>query len=637
MAFQGSKVDAIESRRQAGQETIDHGPSTESPRHIQRGPPSGVEAQPREGLACIEKGEESVRLPVDTVRSAVGPQIARAMERLVAGALRPLLRRAGALAQPNPSGRRFCVIHLDGVSRRRLLSAIEAGQTPFLGRLMRSEEYALSPCYSGAPASTPAFQAGLLYGLREPDIPGFLWYDRERRAEVHMDCAADAAEVEARLRAQRPGLLEHGTASFSVFTGGAAVNGFTMAGWATPPLRLIAATNPCSLAAGAVAHAHTAARIASRLASEGSGSLIDGIRHSARLGRLQHEPTFFLHRVGLSIGAREAAIFRAALDLARGVPAIYTCFGDYDEIAHRRGPDGPEAVQALRGIDEAAARIFAAAAAVPELGYDLYVVSDHGQVHTRPFEGTIGLGLLDYLALAEPRRDGAPRVSEEATREIGRVRALARAAQGLPAALEARARSLAREAARAIARRRGGAEDGPRLLDEAVCVEAGDIAHLYLGGERRALVEPEIARRFSRLLAVVTRCPLVGLVAARIDGGAVAYVSGRRWDLRDPGAARALELGYGGARALAFVKSVALLPSAGDLVVYGNGLPGEDVAFPWEFGSHAGVARDEVETFIIHPREVPYDFTRVSHGADLHDFLVDRYFVARRSPTVSLT
>jgi hypothetical protein len=221
-------------------------------------------------------------------------------------------------------------------------------------------------------------------------------------------------------------------------------------------------------------------------------------------------------------------------------------------------------------------------------------------------------------------------VSEEAAREIGRVRALARAAQSLPAALEEKARSLAREAARAIAHRRGGAPDGPRLLDEAVCVEAGDIAHLYLGGERRALAEPEIARRFPRLLEVVTRCPAVGMVAARTDAGAVAYVRGRRFDLRDPGAARALELGYGGARALAFVKSVAQLPSAGDLVVYGNGLPGEDVAFAWEFGSHAGVSRDEVETFVIHPREVPYDFTRVSHGADLHDFLIDQYFSPRR-------
>lgn len=566
-----------------------------------------------------------MRLAAHAIRAAVGPKVARSMEWLVTGGMRPLLRRERAGAFAAPRGRRFCVIHLDGLSRRALLSAIARGDAPFLGRLLRSGAYAFSPSYSGAPASTPAFQAGLLYGQRSADIPGYLWYDRQRRAQVRMDRAEDAAAVEAKLMAQGPGLLEQGSASFSIFSGGAKVDGFSMSGWAARPRRLLAGLDPWYLAAGALAHSRTAARIAGRAAREGGAALLDLFRQWLQVGRLQHEPGFFLRRVGLSIGAREAAIFSAALSMARGVPAIYTCFGDYDEIAHRRGPDAADAAEALRGIDRAVAHVFAAAAALPELRYDLYVVSDHGQVRTLPFEGATGLSLLDYLALAAPRREGAPELSEEAARQMGRLRALGRAAQGLPGALEAKARTIAGEVAHSIAGGRRRADDGARLLEEAVCVEAGDIAHLYLSREARPLTEAEIARRYPRLLAVATGCPSVGLVAARSERGSVAYRGGRRFDLSDPSSSRALELGYGGPRAAAFVSAVVGLPSAGDLVVYGNGLSGADVAFAWEFGSHAGVARDEVETFVVHPKALPYDFTRVSHGADLHDFLADHY------------
>jgi hypothetical protein len=72
------------------------------------------------------------------------------------------------------------------------------------------------------------------------------------------------------------------------------------------------------------------------------------------------------------------------------------------------------------------------------------------------------------------------------------------------------------------------------------------------------------------------------------------------------------------------------IPSAGDLIVYGNGLPdGSNVAFAWEFGSHAGVGRDEVETFVIHPAQIDFDFGRVHHGSDLHEFFVARYLRGR--------
>jgi hypothetical protein len=74
-----------------------------------------------------------------------------------------------------------------------------------------------------------------------------------------------------------------------------------------------------------------------------------------------------------------------------------------------------------------------------------------------------------------------------------------------------------------------------------------------------------------------------------------------------------------------FLSKMLRIQSAGDLVAYGNGVAGGDVAFAWEFGSHAGVARQEVETFVLHPETAKFDFTSIKHGADLHDYLVATY------------
>ena len=39
------------------------------------------------------------------------------------------------------------------------------------------------------------------------------------------------------------------------------------------------------------------------------------------------------------------------IDMARGVPAIYLAYGNYDEVAHRRGPFSPQARAELHRVD----------------------------------------------------------------------------------------------------------------------------------------------------------------------------------------------------------------------------------------------------------------------------------------------
>ena len=66
--------------------------------------------------------------------------------------------------------------------------------------------------------------------------------------------------------------------------------------------------------------------------------------------------------------------------------------------------------------------------------------------------------------------------------------------------------------------------------------------------------------------------------------------------------------------------------SAGDVVLLGTSAPcGATVAFPFEFGSHGGLAPGQLVTFMIHPQELGEGaFASVVRPQDLHRFFLER-------------
>src|SRR5437867_2322687 len=154
----------------------------------------GARARPRAGPAAVRDPARPPRtggVVWETARS-------RLVEGLVRHLLRPVPGRGRQARPPLPSGRRMLLLHLDGVGRAQLEHAMERGYAPTLRGLVERGPYRVSPCRAGAPTSTPAFQAGLLYGV-QPDIPGYTWFDKSRGREVRMDRSADARALEEEL------------------------------------------------------------------------------------------------------------------------------------------------------------------------------------------------------------------------------------------------------------------------------------------------------------------------------------------------------------------------------------------------------------------------------------------------------
>src|SRR5690242_1035953 len=185
------------------------------------------------------------------------------------GLLRPLAGLGRFAPAPLSRSRRFVVVQIDGVSRSRLERVIADGYMPALASRLAGRGHVLQSMRAGAPASTPAFQAGLFYGVA-PSVPGFVWYDRRSRREVRMDRAADAAALERRVAAHAPGLLRGGTSYFSILSGGASLAHYCLSGvagdldleWYGRNMGLFDAV------ASTITHAVTTARTAARLVRE---------------------------------------------------------------------------------------------------------------------------------------------------------------------------------------------------------------------------------------------------------------------------------------------------------------------------------------------------------------------------------
>lgn len=552
-----------------------------------------------------------------------GAVLAQSVGLAMRSVLRPIAQRGRLRPAPLESGRRLILVQLDGVSRSRLEWAIREGRMPFLERRLATGRSRISSCHSGTPASTPAFQSGLLYGVA-PSVPGFVWYDRRRGRQVRMDCASDAAAVEERLASAAPGLLRGGTSYFSIFSGGAALPHFCLSGLAGD-LSFEALTRDLNhwdtLASGLV-HSVTLGRMAGRLAAEAVHGLWEGLRWSVSLGRLKHEPRFFLHRLLVGAFMRELAVQGLVIDVSRGVPVIFCGFVGYDEVAHRRGPDAEIALEQLASIDRALAVIFAAAEAAPELRYDVFVFSDHGQVATRPFECFTGLTLPEYLAFADGgipvpvalERDGAERLAQARSLRSLLRRAPSPAREWLTGVVDEMERGLVGHAL------------GFARADGVVTAEAGDLAHVYFVDEREPLDFPALQARHPDVLSALRESHAVGLVAVRNGGGrGTVLVRGEQLDLDDP--ADVARLPHPAPNLLAtYLADLLSIPDAGDLVVLGwRGPERPSVAYAWEFGSHGGIAPEETETFFIHPRRCAFRFEGVVRPDELYRFFDAHY------------
>jgi len=543
-----------------------------------------------------------------------------------------IARRLGRPGISLDQRRGFIIIQIDGLSYDHLMQAVDAGYMPYLARLLAERRLAVAPWRCGLPSTTPAVQAGIMFGNRF-DIPGFRWYEKEHGLVMLARRPDQVRTVRARVSQGRPGILRGGSCYVSMFDGDADLALFTLSTLHRQRffesargmgLFLLFFLNPFRVL---------------RLLRLTTTSYLTGLgRRLVALVRPSVLNPFdvlspLLHAVSDALFT-EVQTFGVMLDIYRCAPAIYANYNSYDEVAHKLGPNHLVAFRILRDVDKRIRQINRMRARYRRREYDLYVIADHGNSPAVPFSWRNGTSLGQYIGaqigdgLSVDERVGAYAHSTEKTQY------LLEELQGLEHRFSPRLRRVLAAARRHVNQRMSADQeldyDMERQRDIVVC-PSGPLAHVYFNVSPRPLDLIEVLFLYPQLLDSLLATPGIGTIAGR--AGERTIVLGRRGGMLVIGSGREImerphplmpfgDMAYGAAQ----VHRLVHFPHAGDLIVLGEVEPdGRVVAFEEQVATHGGLGGPQGHPFIAWPPERSVAPETLNDAQDLYPYFVRHY------------
>ncbi len=549
-----------------------------------------------------------------------------------------LARRLGLPRLASEGRRGFIAIQIDGLSCDHLRTAMARGYAPYLSRLLRRGEFSLQPWRVGLPSNTPAAQAGIMFGNNE-DIPAFRWY--EKRSGQTMVCSLPGVvqAIQERLSRGARGILRGGSSYMNLFDGDASLAFFTLSAWNRQ--RFFERVRGLGFLLLFLLNPFRTVKTFLLAVWEYLTDLIQ--RAWAAWRRRTPRPfgrVFPFMRVVSNVILREIQTFAVLLDIYRGVPAIYTTYYGYDEVAHQYGELSKPALRALRAIDARIRQIDTFRRRVPTCAYDLLILSDHGMTAARPFRTFFGQSLGELLrALAGGRAalyEGLGAAYHEVLQSVYVQGELEAIAGNLHPPLD----RIPRHLGTFIERRMPLGEEPPPDLARAtdlVVRNSGPLSHVYFNLREEPMDLNELMVYYPSLIAGLLAHPGIGWLAARQDGQVVIMnargmrVLSPRGDLlegavegEDPLAS--LEDPHWAARQIARVAGFA---NSGDLILMGHYDPEKQsiVCFEEQWACHGGLGGLQGQAFLMAPADLGWDVSAVEQATDIYPFFVERYAI----------
>jgi hypothetical protein len=518
------------------------------------------------------------------------------------------------VAVTKPPG--IIVVQLDGLAASTLERAISAGYMPTLQGWLASGRHRLVSWDCGVPSMTSSSQAGILYGRNE-DIPGFRWYEKERKRLLVSNHPGDAAELERRL-SPAEGLLERdGSSLANLLSGDARRTALTLSALGRGLERsdefylyLLNPTTFWQTFGAAVREVLLEIR-------EGWRQRLRNVR--PRVGRGGSFP--FL-RAASNVVLRDLTAHMLRQDMELGVRIAYSTFVGYDVVAHHAGPERPDALRVLRELDGLIAALEQSADEAPRR-YAFVVLSDHGQVQGATFRQRYGRPLEELVReLAHARSVAAPRGRGETWGYLSAL--LSEAVQG-----EQRA---ARRARRVLRPRTRGpyVEVGPdryrkrRQDAEVVVCASGGLGLVYLADWPGRLSLEGIENVYPGLIeGLVAHEGIAFCMVGSEQHGPVVLGPAGLHRLEDGWVEGVDPLASFGPEAEDHLRRLHAFRHVGDVVVIGryDPLTGEVTAFEELVGSHGGLGGKQNVPFLLFPAGWPLPGQPIVGAADVHRLL----------------
>jgi hypothetical protein len=550
-----------------------------------------------------------------------------------------MARRLGRPGVTPDRRRGFIIIQIDGLSYDHLRQALAAGSMPHLARLLADGRLNLAPWRCGIPTTTPAAQAGIMFGNRF-DIPGFRWYEKDRGRGVSVKRPDQVQEIRTRISQGRPGILRGGSCYVSLFDGDADVALFTLS--TLTRRRFFESARGLGLF---LLFLLSPARVLRLLGLSISSYLAEWWRRLVAFLRPSVVNPLdvlspILHTIS-DVVFTEVQTFGVMLDIYRCAPAIYANYNNYDEVAHRFGPNHRAAFRTLRGVDRRIHQIDRMRARYPHREYDLYLLSDHGNSPATPFRWINGASLGQHIAtqIGQGLSVGEPTTAHTYSTE--KLRYLLEELEGLEDRSSPSIRRMLAAARHHVDRRVPSDEEldynWERQRDIVVSA-SGTLAHVYFNVSPRPLELVEVLLLYPQLVDTLLATPGIGVVAGRAEGQTI--VLGRRGGLLVTGGKREILeqphplVPFGdAAHSTAQLHRLAHFPHAGDLIILGTvEQDGRVVGFEEQIAMHGGLGGPQARPFIAWPPERALVPEEVNDAQDLYPYFA-QYHLRRPDPS----
>jgi hypothetical protein len=545
-------------------------------------------------------------------------------------------------SQVNAQKRGFIILQIDGLAYDHLREAMAKGYAPHIKRLLDKRVLKLARWRCGLPSTTPAVQAGIMFG-NNFDIPAFRWYEKESNTSVVCKLPGLVKALQDRISIGRRGILRGGSSYVNMFDGDARLSLFTLG--AMHSQRFFENVRGIGFL---LLFLLSPLRVLRVIVLSLWGYLIDlGKRVVALFVPGYHRPFSVLSpflQIITNVVFREIQTFACLLDIYRGMPAIYTNYYSYDEVAHHFRVGSTETLKALRGIDKQIRQIDRMRTQYRKRDYDLYILSDHGMTPSIPFEKAYGDSLGQYIAeqigegVFTDERGGDERTS------TAKALFLLEELKGIEARLSERGASLVQATYRFVDKRLV-VDDEDTSWDlskrgDIVVRNSGSLSHVYFNVTPRPMNLSETALIYPELLNRLVEHGGIGLVVGREEGETV--IVGKDGTLTLPplppfpptlggqgGGGNGGEVEIRGQNPLlslpepklaaSQLRQLASFPHSGDIIIFGAWREnGDVVCFENQVASHGGLGGPQDYPFIMYPSELDLDLEEVTNARELY-------------------
>jgi uncharacterized membrane protein YvlD (DUF360 family) len=517
------------------------------------------------------------------------------------------------------------IIQLDGLSHDVLSHSLRAGRVPEMARWMRTGTHKLHHWNALLPSTTPASQAGILHGNND-GIPNFRWWEKKNGQLLVANHPEDATVIEKRI-SNGEGLLSPGGASISnIFTGDGDRAFLVMS---TIKVKERGLGKSDAFAWFFVSPYNYMTMLAKFLAE-----VIKENVQNRRQMRAGIEPSMGKHRGfpypwvrgATNVALRAMGTSLVVQEMLRGTPVIYMDYTDYDEIAHHSGPERPESLDALDGVDRELKTLLKASqdAARP---YKFVVLADHGQSLGATFLQRYKVTLQDVVrslmggeasvAAATAQIEDWGQLNQfmgEVSKTKGITGTLARVATRNSS--KDGTAGLGPQDAEVTARGETvtttGTADKTAAAEPAdlIVVAGGNLALIYFNVSKERMTLEDIAEQYPDLVDALANHPGIGVLMVRSADQGLLCVGRKGINFLDEGRVEGedpLEI-YGDLAAASF-KRLDSIANVGDIAVVSHYDPEtmEISAFEELIGAHGGLGGPQTRPFLLYPAEWELD------------------------------